>query len=1106
MYRRGIGRTLSLVRMLSVALLLLGPLHALKQQENTNEIYEIRIYENAPPGTKATLNEAFDRKLRELKNCFAQLDSEVDWLEFDSPLLIFLTTREVPSSAATMQYATLNLMCASNTMRAITFSLHVTRRNRHPPRFTDDHYKFYAPATLGVGLEVGAVKVLDGDPIIYNSQFAMNLVPLATGMTTHSHWSVHKNGSLNVRQPMGDLPLYKPVDFKVVAYDFGSPQLFSMAKISVIPVSVSAPRNLRVNVANADYQIFEWDTPTYGVPEKIRLEIARAGETLQMLEVDGEETIAMSKIQFQPGGEYSVRATAIDTQGATPSESINFVILKNDLMCRGRCADGGRPMCFYGRTHKLEQYRDINGLHCLCYEGFSGAQCDSVEKCGAERAVEVYGGVNWEPTFVNQSGTALHLERERRVARWEDVSITDVCKKQSAVLVHLGVLANYVQRPDITAAGFSSVQRFLTSILKYPSFNLSVTSVQFDEKIAEHTAQLLDAMLSRNLRSLPGNVTTTRLQLMSFVSEFAHRLPTPYSLESVSGGLQMRSQQWIAGADSFPTPMSNRCYLHLPKALRTAIVNMVCVKNNTIYDVPEATTSTDVPAMLVESQDPRDPLVLPAGTRALIALRPPHPPGNAFNYTCAFYDERAHGWSTAGITVLSRNFENGMVLCETVHLSLFTLLPLVNEEWNDRCLQEHLFEANPDWSTLLLNVLPIISSGFASIVTLFLLAVVLFQRKIDPALPLFLIALGLVHGTHLFIFSMPNFFNIRPLDGHLYLLLQYALLASAALIGLLNSSLYSKVCELELDYREGAHFCTRLILVTFFAILIPGLSCLFTWLYNGQLFSEVVSKTPHLLPLNLTFVLCFLVPFVLYVGIAVGYGGSAFHCARRLMRRGRLGEIKNGLLGDLKMAAGASLFLLLAFYGAAFVFFERSGLFKNVTFAVLQLLTALMAFVYVGYLSRVHSRFLSAAHALAHSPNNDEVASAATSSTGVAYRNISAHSHEQLGKEDRLLHEQNGAESGSGGSTTSTPSSPANTLVYSGASSQRPPLHGMVTELGPGGYRTSALMKQELGVGRYAKPRPGVSFEPALHGSREPSFIDEPSGAKRSGQPLVSIV
>ena len=81
------------------------------------EIYEIRVYENAPPGTKATLNEPFERLLRELNNCFAQLDSEVDWIEFDSPLLMFRTTREVPSAATPVEYATLHLMCASNVVR-----------------------------------------------------------------------------------------------------------------------------------------------------------------------------------------------------------------------------------------------------------------------------------------------------------------------------------------------------------------------------------------------------------------------------------------------------------------------------------------------------------------------------------------------------------------------------------------------------------------------------------------------------------------------------------------------------------------------------------------------------------------------------------------------------------------------------------------------------------------------------------------------------------------------------------------------------------------------------------------------------------------------------
>lgn len=66
---------------------------------------------------------------------------------------------------------------------------------------------------------------------------------------------------------------------------------------------------------------------------------------------------------------------------------------------------------------------------------------------------------------------------------------------------------------------------------------------------------------------------------------------------------------------------------------------------------------------------------------------------------------------------------------------------------------------------------------------------------------------------------MPRFFiNIKWTDGYIYMVLQFALLSSAALMGLLNSSLYSKVVELELDFREAGHLCIRLILITFFAL------------------------------------------------------------------------------------------------------------------------------------------------------------------------------------------------------------------------------------------------------------------------------------------------
>lgn len=37
-------------------------------------------------------------------------------------------------------------------------------------------------------------------------------------------------------------------------------------------------------------------------------------------------------------------------------------------------------MCYYGGFNKIEQYRDINGLHCLCYDGYFSAQCDQIGK------------------------------------------------------------------------------------------------------------------------------------------------------------------------------------------------------------------------------------------------------------------------------------------------------------------------------------------------------------------------------------------------------------------------------------------------------------------------------------------------------------------------------------------------------------------------------------------------------------------------------------------------------------------------------------------------------------------------------------------------------
>src|SRR5690348_5878237 len=101
-------------------------------------------------------------------------------------------------------------------MRSIPFSIHVTRRNRHPPKFSAEDYKFYAPANMRIGTEVGRITVMDHDPIIYSSQIQLSVVrppasggPGSRGFQNHfhssktpeksasevdSHWQVFKNG------------------------------------------------------------------------------------------------------------------------------------------------------------------------------------------------------------------------------------------------------------------------------------------------------------------------------------------------------------------------------------------------------------------------------------------------------------------------------------------------------------------------------------------------------------------------------------------------------------------------------------------------------------------------------------------------------------------------------------------------------------------------------------------------------------------------------------------------------------------------------------------------------------------------------------------------
>uniref|UniRef100_A0AC34GPB7 GPS domain-containing protein n=1 Tax=Panagrolaimus sp. ES5 TaxID=591445 RepID=A0AC34GPB7_9BILA len=913
---------------------------------DNNDMYEIRIYDNAAPGTKATLNEAFDKVMRESKNCYAQLDTDVDWIEFNSDFNMFLTIAHVPSTVQLTQPATLHLMCSSHKMQSVNFSIHVTRRNRHPPKFSKSDFIFYVPSVLKPGFEVGKLHVVDHDPIIYNSQLGLSI------LGDQSHWISDKNGSIMVRKSMNDLKLYKPIKLQMLAIDYGSPQLFSIANITVIPVSVSQPQNVRVNIANTEYQIFEWDSPEYGIAEKYRITVKRQGVTIYEQEIDGQETTALSTTQFAIGSDYVFIVTAMDVEGETPSDDHRFIVIKDDIQCEGECSDGGRPMCFYGKFHKIEQYRDRSGLHCLCWDGFNGPQCDVIESCPGERSMEPFGNVNWPDTAVNNSAfircpyNADGIKLERKCywddkyghVTWENVSASDVCKKQSSILVHLGVLANYAQKEAQTVSGIVAVQRFLDTILTFPSFEPNSTSIQsYDTKVAEHAAQVIDTIISRNLSAIPGNISNIRSQLDNYLHRFSKRIPVPFTLESSREGLHFKTFEWHAGLDTYPTTVGRRCYVHMPKSLKTDNIRIICMRNTTLYPIQEG----DAPVMSIETDEST---AMPPGTKALIGLKPLH---QKVNYTCAYFDEKENGWSIAGITVLSRNFENGFVLCETTHLSLFTLLP------------ESLFETQTDWWGIAGNIVPIVSTFLSILVTAALLLLIICPQNhnSDATMIAFLSTILLMHLVHIVLLVVPQFISLQQYDIQIYILLEYFILLLAILMAMMNINIKHRIRRINQDFQAEDYETTEKMPAckVLSAIILSTILCICSYCFNGILFYRVSTRKPQLQPVTVAFFATFVAPFVFFMLTAISYAiHSIFLGKNGIKKTPRWADDRENVMRELTSAAGTSLLVIIVLFTDAMLFVAKTTMLRNFVIAITQIGLCGALFIFTCYMCSVH--------------------------------------------------------------------------------------------------------------------------------------------------------
>ncbi|MFH4979286.1 hypothetical protein AB6A40_005995 [Gnathostoma spinigerum] len=134
------------------------------------EPYEIRIFENAPPNTFFTMSSSLEIRISQLKSCFGHMETNATWFDFNAERWIFFAKQRVSSIHDGPSSGTLYLLCAASKMHVIDFHVHITRKNRYPPKFSQDQYTFYIPLTQKVGSLVGRMETVDLDSITYNSQ------------------------------------------------------------------------------------------------------------------------------------------------------------------------------------------------------------------------------------------------------------------------------------------------------------------------------------------------------------------------------------------------------------------------------------------------------------------------------------------------------------------------------------------------------------------------------------------------------------------------------------------------------------------------------------------------------------------------------------------------------------------------------------------------------------------------------------------------------------------------------------------------------------------------------------------------------------------------
>ncbi|CAD6198121.1 unnamed protein product [Caenorhabditis auriculariae] len=910
------------------------------------EVHDVRIHEGAEKGSRMTMSAALQAATEPYSSCFGQLDTEVEWIEWRSSRGAFYTASEMPLSvtkSADQLNGTLMLLCANQRTYPFMFRIHVTHPNHHPPHFGKPSYHFHVPITLTVGSTIAKLEVTDHDPVIYNSERSLAFTkdePL---------FGIEQDGSIIVKKPLSSQLAYVALRTQVLAIDYGSPQLFTIANVSLTPVTVSEVRDARVNVARSEYQIFEWDVPGYGRADKFRLTVRRhLNQTVYEEEVDGTRTVALTKMKLSPSESYTFRIVAIDVNGETPSEWLPFGPLHHSLSCDGECSRGGVPLCFHGPFNRVEQFVDSAGAHCQCFPGYVGVSCDRIDQCAADKTVETWGGVDWSvvhanttlrlPCPYNQPQENQYVERrcswDEATGRaiWMRPKERDRCNQQTSVLTHLGMMGTFTARAT-TVSAINTVVTFVQKLLTVPAFVQDGPKyAHFDQKIAEMAIHVLDSIVQNDIDRLDGNTTLLKEDAWRVVERFSRSLPTPYSLASADLGIHMKSIQWIKKAEVNDNMVGKMCRVQLPPIDVDLAVRLVCASNATLFELLE----------------PKSPVlsVFPDGetkatfSRMSIFLRFP----DTFdNYTCVSYDEEEKAWSTKGIRRIDNNY-HGYVKCETNHFGVFALLP------------DRLFYNSENFWKDLSSHMPTATSFVTLICTILLLFMAAVQKNqpIDCAFLMYLFYVFMIHLAHLLLFIAPQVGEPFAFSSTLHFVLQFCVIASAGLLVLVLYSVYKVIISSSESKDDDATCFSRPFHVVFLGVGVPLACTVCSYIITDGREVDILSIVQRT---DWVFIIGYLFPTALLfsVCVAVGVWNVYIGSTAKSHRRGTSERFLS--LGPAISASLTSLFMIFFLCSTILLFFFREESSVVVTcFCITQLAHVICAFFFASFLFRV--RFL----------------------------------------------------------------------------------------------------------------------------------------------------